>query len=440
MRNLSGSAENALARCKEGLLMAMSVGHTVDRAFARLKGLVRSWRSPDRILVIESDDWGSIRTSTPEAYNYLVSRDYDMKRSLLSLDALETDDDLSALFDVLGRFRDCRGYPAGMTANMIMANPDFAAIRDNGFQHYVYKPVWDTLAVSPRRKGVPALWMDGMKNRLFRPQFHAREHIRWWEWMNALQSGSREAIDTFDLNMCGVPLAVSREQQSFFRPLFIEGLSSKDNGAVDIARMIGEGIEYFHKQFGFRPLSTVAPNLTWTDETERLWARHGIRYIQGGILQHMVTARGHRRIARYLGERSEHGAVYLVRNCSFERSASEKDDVWQRCFSQINRAFYLKTPAIVSSHRVNFMGSIVESNRKRGLAQLDQLLSAVQARWPDVNFLSSAELGYMIENNLSRVRDLEGRESEIFPAVEKAGPLPAATGNGKNHDCKNRLE
>ena len=433
MRNLSGSPENALARFKEGLLMVMSVGYKVDRVFARVKGFVRSWRSPDRILVIESDDWGMIRTSTPKAYHYLASRGYEMKRSLLSLDALETDDDLTALFDVLGCFRDCRGYPASMTANMIMANPDFAAIRDNGFQHYVYKPVRDTLALSPRRKSVPALWMDGMKNRLFRPQFHAREHIRWWEWMNTLRNGSREAIDTFDLNMCGVPLAVSKERQSFFRPVFI-GLSSKDNSDVDIARMIGEGIEYFHNQFGFRPLSTVAPNLTWTGETERLWARHGIRYIQGGILQYMVTARGHRRIAHYLGERSEHGSIYLVRNCDFERSASEKDDDWQKCFSQIGRAFYLKTPAIISSHRVNFIGSIVESNRKRGLAQLDQLLSAVQARWPDVNFLSSAELGYMIENNLSRVRDLEGRESEIFPAVEKAGPLPAATVNGKNND------
>lgn len=198
--------------------------------------------------------------------------------------------------------------------------------------------------------------------------------------------------------------------------------------------MISEGIEYFHKQFGFRSLSTVAPNVTWSDETERLWARHGIRYIQGGFLQHMVTDRSHRRIAHYLGERSEHGAIYLVRNCAFERSASEKGDAWQRCFSQINRAFYLKTPAIVCSHRVNFIGSIIESNRKRGLAQLEQLLSAVRVRWPDVNFLSSAELGYMIENNLSRVRDLEGRESEIFPAVGKADPLPAATVNGKNND------
>ncbi|MDD4356861.1 MAG: hypothetical protein PHN98_06380 [Smithellaceae bacterium] len=413
--------------------MFMSVGHVAVGAYARLRGFARSWRCPDRILVIESDDWGAIRTSTPEAYHYLVSLGYDMKRSRWSLDAMETDDDLTALFDVLSRFRDYRGCPAGMTANMVMANPDFAAIRDNGFQRYVYKPVWDNLAASPHRKGVTALWMDGMKNRLFRPQFHAREHIRWWEWMNALRNGSREAIDTFDLNMCGVPLAVSREQQSFFRPVFIDP-PSNNNDDVDIARMISEGIEYFHKQFGFRSLSTVAPNVTWSDETERLWARHGIRYIQGGFLQHMVTDRSHRRIAHYLGERSEHGAIYLVRNCAFERSASEKGDAWQRCFSQINRAFYLKTPAIVCSHRVNFIGSIIESNRKRGLAQLEQLLSAVRVRWPDVNFLSSAELGYMIENNLSRVRDLEGRESEIFPAVGKADPLPAATVNGKNND------
>lgn len=50
----------------------------------------RGWRCCRKIVVIESDDWGSIRTSSREAYDRLVAAGYPMGRSAFGADALET--------------------------------------------------------------------------------------------------------------------------------------------------------------------------------------------------------------------------------------------------------------------------------------------------------------------------------------------------------------
>jgi hypothetical protein len=391
------------------------IGRNLAEGWARVRGIARAWRCPDKILVIESDDWGSLRTSTAEAYAELASCGYQMQRSCYSVDALESDGDLNELFDVLDQFKDARGYPACITGNMVLANPDFAAIRENEFSCYVHEPVEATLQSSPGRGGVARLWREGMAKRLFRPQFHAREHVRWWEWLSALRRGSPEALRTFDLNMCGVPLAVSKERQSFFQPIHVDH-PAPPGGSADSAEMIAQGLQLFHGQFGFRSLSTIAPNCAWTDDTESVWAQNGVRYIQGGYLQLVVTAAGTASRAHYLGQRSNYHGWYLVRNCTFEPSKAAGEDYWMNCLAQIAQAFRFKIPAIVCSHRVNYVGSIAQPNRNRGLGQLRRLLEQVRAKWPDVHFLSSAELGYMIENNIRRVRELDGKEKEIFPA------------------------
>jgi hypothetical protein len=386
--------------------------HNSLAVLARIQAYLRGWRSADKILVIESDDWGSIRTSSAAAYRRLVARGYAMERSCWSVDALETDEDLEALYGVLERFRDARGRPACITANMVMANPDFAAIRRSGFEEYVYEPAASTLAASSERQNVAALWREGMQRRLFRPQFHAREHVRWRAWLGALRSGSAEALETLDLGMCGVPRAVSKEKQSFFEPVYI-GASADESRALDVRAMVREGVRLFEGQFGFRSLSTVAPNCVWTDTTEQAWAESGVRYIQGAFLQYGQAGRRPR--GHYLGQRTRHNGRYLVRNATFEPARQLRGEPWRGCLAQIARAFRFGIPAIVSSHRVNYVGSIVAANRKRGLDQLGRLLASVVSRWPEVHFLSSAELGYMIEHDIRRAGGLDGSGGGAFP-------------------------
>ena len=92
-----------------------------------------------KIIVIESDDWGSIRTSNKKAYKSLSENGYNMYKSPYTLDSLESDEDLLGLYDVLSSVKDSSENPACFTANMILANPNFEAIEKNNFSNYVYK-------------------------------------------------------------------------------------------------------------------------------------------------------------------------------------------------------------------------------------------------------------------------------------------------------------
>ena len=59
----------------------------------------RGWSSKRKLLLIESDDWGSIRMPNKEVYNQLLSQGLPVDRSRYSkIDTLESHTDLERLF------------------------------------------------------------------------------------------------------------------------------------------------------------------------------------------------------------------------------------------------------------------------------------------------------------------------------------------------------
>lgn len=355
-----------------------------------------SWRTDDKIVIIESDDWGSIRTSTQEAYNQLLKSGYNLRLSKYSLDALETNDDLKELFGVLGNHTDSKGNPACFTANMIMANPDFDRIQAFGFDGYFFEPVHDTLNRDLTRNQVQRLWSAGLKSGFFYCQLHARDHLRYWEWLRDLKLNKSEAIETFQYRMCGVPLACSKSHTSYYLPVYVDD-SIYIRERIDQKKLIEEGFSLFENEFNMKSLSTVAPGIGWTGYTEKIWRSLGVKYLQGGYLQEHHTTNHVRYFPHYLGEKShETEMLYLVRNCLFEPSDSTDNGYWKSTLRQIENAFNRKTPAIISSHRVNYIGSISETNRNKSLTQLDLLLGAIIRQWPDVIFMNTVQLGEKI--------------------------------------------
>ena len=92
-----------------------------------------------KYLVIESDDWGSIRQPSLEIYQKQVERaGREIKDPFFRFDAVEQDEDLEELFTVLERHRDSYGNPAVITADYAVANPDFDKIRKSKFGEYFY--------------------------------------------------------------------------------------------------------------------------------------------------------------------------------------------------------------------------------------------------------------------------------------------------------------
>jgi len=62
------------------------------------------------------------------------------------------------------------------------------------------------------------------------------------------------------------------------------------------------------------------------------------------------------------------------------------------CLAQISSAFHWNKPAVICSHRINYIGFIDEKNRDRGLRDLNLLLKKIIQKWPEVKFISTDEL------------------------------------------------
>jgi hypothetical protein len=72
------------------------------------------------------------------------------------------------------------------------------------------------------------------------------------------------------------------------------------------------------------------------------------------------------------------GQIHWRRNCTFEPSRNQDYDWVNRCLKEIEIAFRWGKPAVINSHRVNFIGSIFPENREKSLQKLKTLLKEVQ--------------------------------------------------------------
>ena len=162
--------------------------------------------------------------------------------------------------------------------------------------------------------------------------------------------------------------------------------------------VIESGLDLFETLFGYKASYFVPPNGPFNNTLEDILAEKGIKYMFASKIQKEVLGNGNTRNRYYwLGKKNKHGQHYMARNCFFEPSLKGKDWV-DSCMEDINRAFRWKKPAVISSHRVNFIGSLNPENRDNGLINLEKLLKAILAKWPDVEFKTSAELGEIIAN------------------------------------------
>lgn len=356
---------------------------------------VPGWRTPRKIVVIESDDWGSIRMPSPDVLIGFQKYGHDFTGSIYNqLDTLERNEDLLKLFEVLSSVRDAAGNYPIITANVVVGNPDFRRIRESGFKSYYYEPVTETLQRYPGSSEVISLWKQGIKERIFYPQFHGREHVNVIRWMEALQGGDPGMMFSFD------------KETTFSGDGDYNYMEVLDyNTPSDLHQMknsLSEGLELFENIFGFRSKSFIPPCYTWSNEIEETLYQGGVRYIQGLIVQSVPTGQFGRYKYRYhfLGNKNSIGQYYLIRNSFFEPALSAGRDIVGDCLKRINTAFYWKKPAVICTHRINFMGALNRENRTNNLKLFKELLYKITDRWPDVEFMTSDQLGDIISHSV----------------------------------------
>jgi hypothetical protein len=317
----------------------------------------------------------------------------------MKYDSLATDQDLSLLFDVLDSYRDLRGNHPVFTANCVMANPNFNKIRESNFSQYHYELFSETLRRYPQCSSSFKLWNTGIKNKLFYPQFHGREHLNVTRWMKSLRANLPETRLAFDLNLFGISKTITSEN----RKSYLEAYSIDTRDDYDkIQSTVIEGLGLFRRVFGFSSDSFIAPNYVWPSAIENKLKEEGIRYIQGQRIQFSpdpLTGRI-KTISHFTGQRNRFRQIYSVRNCAFEPSLNDKLDWVDECLAQVNSAFRCRKPAIITSHRLNFIGAIDPTNRERNLVKFNTLLKSILFKWPDVEFMTSPDLGKQIDLQL----------------------------------------
>lgn len=322
--------------------------------------LQRLWREPALavpILIVESDDWGP----GPLAHAAALGR----------------------IVDVLARHRDATGRAAVMTIGAILAIPDNAAIRRNGLRRHDARTLLDPdfnaireALLQGRGLGVLALQLHGMTH-YWPPSFlkAIAEDERVRDWILACDGVETEALPS--------PIQSRWTDASVLpsQPLPVE----------TIRAAVAEEVSRFQDCFGVRPTVAVPPTFVWNRDVEQAWVDHGIQVIvtpgrrltrrdadgrPGGCDRTMLNA-----------ERGASGAIYLVRDIYFEPTLGHRAEP---TLAEIARRVRLGRPALIETHRFNFTGT--QEQCERSLAELDRLLRRARERWPDMRFLSSAEL------------------------------------------------
>jgi hypothetical protein len=361
---------------------------------------IPGWRTNRKLVVIESDDWGSIRMPSSEVFENLLKAGIDLfaDEGFLynKFDSLATTGDLASMFDLLFSIKDCIERPAVLTPVSIVANPDFARIKQSDFSEYFYEPFTETLKRYQGCEKSFTLWKEGIEKRIFVPQFHGREHLNVMVWMNALKNNNRRIREAFNNGMWGISTqndpAINVELQAAFD--FIDANDLKYQKEV-----ITSGLKLFEKLFGYCATYFVPPNGPISSKLESVCANEGLKYLSTSKLQIEPVGLGKtRKKIHWLGQKNKSGLTYLVRNCFFEPVLGGRDWV-DKCLKEISTAFSWHKPAVVSSHRVNYIGALYEHNRKNGLMQLKSLLKNIMKVWPDTEFITSAELGDIIRKN-----------------------------------------
>ena len=360
---------------------------------------IPGWCTNKKIVVIESDDWGSISMPSKEVYEELLAKGVPVDKSFFTkYDSLESEEDLNELFNVLTKFKDSKGNHPCITACAVVANPDFQKIRESDFQQFFYEPITETYKKYPKHSKSFDIWKKGMEDHLLWPQFHGREHLNPIEWLRILRTRDEKELLCFENEaLIGLNLTNTKRQMGYLAAFDY----STEEELESFENVIKEGQELFENIFGFKSTSFIAPTSIRSDKIDKYLANNGIIYHQLGRqwlpifeAKNIIRNRG-------WGAKNEFGQTYWRRNCSFEPSKYNGRNIVDETLNEIKIAFDWGKPAVINSHRVNYIGGIEKYNRDNGLTQLSELLKKITEKYPDVIFMSSDQMGDFIVNNPS---------------------------------------
>jgi hypothetical protein len=157
--------------------------------------------------------------------------------------------------------------------------------------------------------------------------------------------------------------------------------------------IIKDGLRCFEEVYGYHSITFTPPALQIHPKLLSELSSTEIKSVDvpRNAAQHLGLGKYKKKKYKTQLEKDDN-RVNIVRNCVFEPNSNKNINWVDYTCKQVEAAFRLKKPAIISSHRVNFCGKIDNENRKDGLKTLNQLMDKILMKFPEVEFLSVDEL------------------------------------------------
>jgi len=374
----------------------MSIRNIKQHIILNLKN-IPGWSTKRKIVVFISDDWGDFRIHSQEEYETLLSYGLPLdKTPHTKTESMANYRDLDRLFEVLDSVKDRKGRPAILSPFTIMANPDFDRIRETGFSQYYYKPFTDTLREQPGGTKTIERWMEGISRGIFQPELHGREHINVPIWMRKLQSGDKVYQFCFDNRFAHYTAPDSNVpiQASYF--------TEREDDFYFLDDSLADGIRLFESVFNRKPTVFNPPNAIFDSRYYMTLFNNGIKNIDSSHWRMEPDGKGNvDKKRRKFGEISDEGIVHFISNCAFE-PVRKTTNVVGDTMKQVAAAFKWGKPALINTHRVNFVTGRNGTHVDRSLKQFAELLQSINKNWPEAEFMGAGEFAQYMNSTLTK--------------------------------------
>lgn len=348
-------------------------------------------RIKTRIIVFESDDWGSIRTASKKVKDNFLGTNEEFTDYFLKMDTLETINDVNKMFDILRKYKDTNGNHPKITANFAVCNPKFESI-DILNKKYFRETIIETYNNYFGNSEIINTFKKGIKEGLFLPQLHCLEHLNVHRWIDDLNNNIKSTKLAFDNKMVGIQGSFTKDNPF----AYMDELHCRNEIEDQInCQNIVEAIKIFENIFGYKSESFTPSCYVWTDMVEKILKENDVNIIQCAYKQNLPIYNSYEfKYKKHFFGKTKNEMYFSLRNCSFEPATNNLtiEENVKLCMKQIEIAFKMKKPAIISMHRINFVSSIDEKKYNECIQGFDSLLKEITNKYKNVVFMDTLEL------------------------------------------------
>ncbi len=345
------------------------------------------------LVVLQSDDWGRVGLRDRAGWEEVQKLAPDLGARAYDCYSLETAEDVTAIAALLGRHRDSTGRPACLEMNFIVANVDFAKVVADDFRQIHLLPLTAGLPDGWDRPGLFEAYRQGISEGVFSPALHGTTHFCRPAVERFLADPGERGTLLRGLWQAGVPYIhwrmpwIGFEYWDTEKPAEERFLNQEAQ-----ENLIERATESFENFFSRRPASACAPGYRANHATRGAWAQHGVRVAQNGP-------------SRMPPHFDHNEVLQLYRAIDFEPAADSEFSL-PACIQVAEDCFAQGLPSVVSIHSINFHSSI-RNFRGRTCQFLDEFLSVLESRHPDLLYVRDEDLYDLVNVGNLPSRDLK---------------------------------